>query len=173
MESNTSYPPTIDEFYVGFDCAVDLTLSTAGLGTKDDWFKFAFGDKSNVDKLVKGTFIVKGNINEFNIRIKYLDKEDIESLGWVLKNKSVDLWFEKGSCLREDGYHLANRKLQYGIHDHRLKLSARFNGGDKDEIIFQGYCRNKSELIKILKQCDFINYDEKGIDNQHIISDII
>jgi hypothetical protein len=34
-------------------------------------------------------------IPEDNIRVKYLDREDIESLGFKYMGSSVDLWFEK------------------------------------------------------------------------------
>ena len=100
--------------------------------------------------------VINGNINPYKLLDFWnenpLDKEDIESFGFILKGKSIDLWFEREEIyLRDDGHHLQNIKLQYGKHDQRLKITFHYTAGE-EQIHFEGLIKNKSELIKLLKQ---------------------
>lgn len=92
---------------------------------------------------------------------KYLDQEDIESLGWGNKKSTVVDWYELEGHF-EDGW------SNYGywnflrlLHDktlNRVKIIAHEYKSDNDEnVLFQGSCKNKSELKKLMKQ---LNIDE-------------
>lgn len=86
-------------------------------------------------------------------RVPYLTKEQIKAEGWEYKNRSTDLWFEhKEIFLREDGYHLENIKLQYGLHDYRLKISFVYVGDSEESTnAYLGECKDINTFRKIIK----------------------
>ena len=100
-------------------------------------------------------------IAEKEIRTPYLSKEDIESLGFILKHKSVDYWFEYNKQLllspefnKFHGGTAYRIFLNYGFHDNRLSIKADFEGNgnyDSSEFLFEGECKSINELKKILK----------------------
>jgi hypothetical protein len=150
MENNNKYyPPKIEEFYPGFEYEVMIP-------EKQTWSKETFYLNDSHINFIKYVDI-QNEFTKNKIRVKYLDKEDIESLGFILKHKSIDLWFEKpGITLREDGYHLKNIKLNYGIHDQKLKIVFDYTSGET-QVHFEGKIKNKSEFKKILKQLGITN----------------
>ncbi len=125
------YTPEINEFFVGFEFEI----------FKDDnWTTFNF----NVDEIIS----VFARINDKTIisdkiRIKYLDKEDIESLGWK-GQESNSVYFTK------DNYRL----VHWITNDGRdINIFEKYDGGTQEEcIIRKAKVKNKSELIKLLKQ---------------------
>lgn len=121
------YTPEIEEFYIGFEyeiCYDEL------------WFV------RNIPfyPLVKDI--------QYKYRVKYLDKEDIESLGF--------------SRISDDCFNLPikeyrgrlNQEIRILIRQTVLiYLAMDMNYNDKDNLVlFTGNIKNKSELIKLLKQ---------------------
>lgn len=135
-ENNKYYTPTIEEFHVGFEYEL-LTL-------KGDWLKSIIDTQSIFTVL---------RYYSTNTRVKYLDQEDIESLGWNYTGRGVDLWFSKEGIFFavSGGHKFTEYKLQYGLHDNRLKIEAFF-GGESEGILFEGIIKNKSELKRLMKQ---------------------
>ncbi len=79
----------------------------------------------------------------FKVRVKYLDKEDIELLGFEesIDDTKGNIWFEKGDiqlCLSEF--------VEYNIE------IINDIPGIREEVLFKGYIKNRNELIKLLKQ---------------------
>jgi len=130
---NKYYTPTEDEFFIGFE--IEWLHHT-------DWIKvhfmspgmFGFDD---VEDLVKQT------------RVKYLDRDDVESLGWKAGSSGIPMEEYVGW-------------QEFKRHDYTIIL---FDTGevrvrqDKAEgivmvidTIFKGTIRNKSELQRLLKQ---------------------
>ena len=133
------YTPEIEDFHVGFE--FEFETGTEG------WKKFVF-EKDRANNVLN-------NVNEFNsqFRVKYLDREDVESLGWFYTGRAVDLWFNKvGMFDSASGTHrFTELKLHFGPEDHVLYINAYF--GNQDEgCLFEGIIRNKSELRKLMKQ---------------------
>lgn len=142
MESQNTkyYTPSIEEFYIGFECEIQSS------------YGYQLGIYPNIlkqDTLAFQTLIDKGELETLKlstIRVKYLDKEDIESLGWKLKsqttNKSYSNW-----CVFELG------KNELSIQFHRVndnypnRLTIRNTYLNVSILI-----KNKSELIKLMKQ---------------------
>lgn len=136
------YTPEIEEFHVGFEYEI-FTTNCNITPSVNEWIKdttlFRQDTLENMLQCV-----------EPPIRVKYLDKEDIESLGF---KELANNWFFKD----------APGKLAYWtqvIIDFRWMekekpykdisiLGAR---GKEDDIIFRGNIKNKSELKKLLKQ---------------------
>ncbi len=127
---NKYYTPQIEEFYVGFEYEVQcidnaqwgIAICGQGFGSFDD----------DIDDLEEG-----------RIRVKYLDREDVESLGFK-EDK------ERTSLPTITHYGKNNLSLTYET-DNRLTI-VKHNDINTREICFTGYIKNKSELIKILKQ---------------------
>jgi len=140
---NRYYTPKIEEFHIGFEYEYYSPLF-------EEWKQCVYADLEDCYHAVKD---ISQNL-ETKYRVKYLDNTDIEELGFRYKAKTIDLWFEKQCIyLREDGHHLNNIKLQYGLHDNKLKITFCYVSGE-EQIHFEGKIKNKNELIKLLKQLE-------------------
>lgn len=83
---------------------------------------------------------LRNMIADKRIRTKYLDKEDIESLGWkeMLTNNIDD-----NECV----YRIGNVDLDYNLDIHWLHIADRI---DYDKC-FKGKCKSINELKKIMQ----------------------
>lgn len=134
MESKY-YTPAIEEFHVGFEYEVN------------------FGDKWISEVQLNG-FLHNKKLE--NIRVKYLDKEGIESLGFKLdpeaSSEREDRWnFELFLDSNDRGI------INYGItlFDTTDLIIYTWNGS-KEHIVFTGEIKNKSELKRLMKQLRII-----------------
>jgi hypothetical protein len=122
------YTPEIKEFHVGFECELIDNDKT------HKWFPIKCREETLYDV----------QSSHYNARVKYLDKEDIESLGFELDQKTKDGYcFIYGNMIDGD----------YMLWTEDFKKIELFNMmGTKNEVSFEGTIKNKSELIKLLKQ---------------------
>ena len=135
------YTPDISEFYVGFEYEEWLD---------GEWCGDIFEPNLYSDDII----LFEGVIDEDEIRVKHLDKDDIESLGFDLvdnpkdyTNISVD---QKILYLREDSK-ITHTNIQPLRDNEYAIFSGNFNSyGSYPK--FLGTIKNKSELKKILKQ---------------------
>jgi hypothetical protein len=137
MKKNDKYyVPEIEEFYIGFEYEYNPSLCKKGLYfldwlQRDRWYKESFGayclndgesERDDIDNLIEYG----------GIRIKYLDREDIESFGFVQESLASfvnkDSWYIE--WMPEDTLDI------YCVSDCR----------------FKGKIKNKSELKVLLKQ---------------------
>lgn len=90
-----------------------------------------------------------------NVKIKYLDKEDIESFGFKLKEN--DDLINEHYILGEAPNSIRLTKVDSKTYPHWTIESINIRG-DKTYInfIFQGSIKNKSELKKLLQQLNTI-----------------
>jgi hypothetical protein len=99
--------------------------------------------------------VINGNINPYELldfwNEKPLDKEDIESLGFIVSSDygaGIEFKFQ-------DRYKLVKVKhegLTYSKNEIRIFENNSIFGEDYRERLFIGNIKNKSELIKLLKQ---------------------
>lgn len=147
------YTPEIEDIRVGYEC--EFTPSSESKDGGKNWiihWKSVVVDSKNIQYLF--------GANAFDqVRVPYLTKEQIEAEGWILKTKSIDLWFEsdieKANSL-QDFYKYKCYKLflNYGIHDHKLKIKGDFTGGcnfEKSDTLFEGFCPSINEYRTICK----------------------
>jgi hypothetical protein len=128
MENNY-YTPSLKEFHIGFECEWQCKIR------KEKWNK----QICDVD-LVNIAYSAFEHSDEEEpyeeqFRVKYLDKEDIESLGW----KKEENCFVKDHC----------KLYLYGNTHIQIQSLGNLN--------FNGTIKNKSELIKLLKQLNITN----------------
>ena len=131
------YTPELEEFHLGFE----YEYKSFSYWTKHSLEDFWICDN---DGCIEDYVPTQTTLSLF--RVKTLDKEDIESLGWKFIKQhpgTTNFDFEK------EGYSLHfdpefGNKWNLGIYD----------GEDQDIEFnyFSGYIKNKSELKKLLKQ---------------------
>lgn len=139
MENNLYYPPTIEEFYVGFEYEIKI---------KDNWRKKSttisdFSPISDYD----GMSILEEDLISNIIRVKTLDQSDIESLGWKLYSQELtnrSNW----CCFRNIQLELY---VQLDNNYFPRLLNFKSRGGDHTGN-FKIKIKNKSELIKLQQQ---------------------
>jgi len=140
------YTPAIEEFHVGFECEYaeylkglrDLNWDTS---TEEDFGEF------------KQTVYEGENILTFGrrgmVRVKYLDTEDIESLGFHYDGAYN--WFSSKSLAV---IHNAHVIIKNNYCEKMLEVILLY-GNSSEEVVFSGIIKNKSELKKLLKQIGY------------------
>lgn len=135
-EESKYYTPEISEFHVGFEYEVqDLHDNLA----EYTWRKQVFeGEETRTwfsEELAAG-----------EIRVKYLGKDDIESLGWVKRGLPDDT--NPIMSFRKDIWHIHVVPMSEGCP---YKIYTIDDKGSP-EFFFKGTIKNKSELSRLMKQ---------------------
>ena len=126
------YTPTIEEFHVGFE------YESSYLEDYDTW------KKEIIDTVDVGYFYstYTGDAVPTEFRVKYLDREDIESLGFIFV---ADEWWHKTNI--GDNWQI----LKIGKNSYQITYGQN-EYIDKSKGMFSGVIKNKSELKRLLKQ---------------------
>ena len=122
------YTPEIKEFHIGFEYEYeDINES----GSTTSWYKTVIKENECyiIDQHLKYS-------DDLNLRVKYLSREDIESLGWKF---NTDLYIRN------------NLTLQVHKDSITIKYYDSFNN-DSRTLVEQINIKNKSEFITLLKQ---------------------
>ena len=128
QKNNKYYTPEIEEFHVGFEFEV--------FDDDDNTWDLVCIDSQSVLCNVTGLTLEK--------RVKYLDKEDIESLGFTAINNS---WYE-----------IEIQFFIYKLHlGDTITIDSKYKAQDSlGSRLFAGKIKNKSELIDQLKRCQIL-----------------
>lgn len=140
------YTPKIEEFHVGFECE-RVNIENA------QWGKWVIKDIEELSEC-PSYLSIEGHLDAEFIRVKYLDKEDIESLGFTFIGKTIDNWFILNTDFKLGGLTYRHITLRYG-EDNLLVVFGNEYESEKtvnDEVLFRGYIKNKNELKKLMKQ---------------------
>ena len=166
------YTPDISEFHVGFEyehCHSSIRFVMLDLRTgdrtnetepKEIWGKSVF--TGNEFDVWKSSFKFDDSLRDGQIRVKYSDKEDIESFGFKCEKEDVlstlySQFNRRFSMLVDNGYF---------IHIGMTTLSDRviltidtsvYENSEKTKVIHSIRIKNKSELEKLLKQLGITN----------------
>lgn len=133
------YTPAIEEFYEGFEYM-----------DKDSVQKFSLQHENDHD----GDSMTLTDINNGFIKVKYLDKEDIESLGWKPVESSYIRYAlgrfqiektKKGKSTDEENYWTIIEWDEFPFKE----------GEGRAHHLFAGIIKNKSELKKLMSQLNF------------------
>ena len=153
FEENKYYTPDISEFYVGFEYEeLEFIYTDKGWYTKKEqrWISKVY----NATDYLEAYYLserVKRKLFENSIRVKYLNREDIESLGFKYNKTQPGLnedYFEYDiSCLSVEQ---AEYYMDYDYDSKYCRIY--FSLLDGDTTVFAGNIKNKSELVKLLNQ---------------------
>lgn len=140
LKKELYYQPEIEEFHIGFQYEQELNnynwrKMVRPPSDNFEWVKFEFNTSTSLSKIQK-------EIKEEKIRVKYLDTEDLENLGFIEKLKKPD-YFTSPKKPTDSDYHLL-----FSFKDGVLKL------GGIHGIAF--HVKNKNELKKLCKQLDIL-----------------
>lgn len=143
MENNKYYTPSIEEFHAGFEYEIyepNYEVNSNPCMWKPQTFEeYTFDSEIET---IDGEMPFSCGIYEGIIRVKYLDIEDLESLGF----KQIDTsWF---NGIKEDKHiQLSLGYVQDDKGSDMLPLVTIYHM----DIIFNGIVKNKAELKNILK----------------------
>ena len=146
---NKYYVPSIEEFHVGFEYEAK---PNDPLG----WGKVLVKTFPETPHNLGGRFLfefIEDRLSINCIRVKYLDKEDIESLGYSL-SKEDDSYKEFLKVGEFYKYYI----VICPIFSKNLGVYVNiFTDQNTDQTIrFSGFIKNKAELTKLLKQLDIL-----------------
>jgi hypothetical protein len=140
------YVPDISEFHVGFECERNVGA------LEPNWQPYTCIDVPLFDK----NTVIKKVIAEGGLRVKYLDREDIESLGWVYKSYTDDVRDAGGNWAKQtrSGYFKGDWYLSYynDSFQHCIMIRETEELSEYPAMRFLGTIKNKSELKVLLKQ---------------------
>jgi len=141
--SDTHYTPTIDEFHDGFEYERmnGDRWEEAEFDSTDGWGTLAHGYENEYEEIDKGLRTV---------RVKHLDREDIESLGFKHIGDAVDIWYAIEGRFDMGSWTCYRMQMHYGRTDNRMYIVAK--DLPDDHKVFEGIIKNKSELVKLMKQ---------------------
>ena len=160
QKMNKYYTPEIEEFYIGFEYEMiqyleppkfDTITSNIMNNPKVKWHKHIIRNINQISEISNITYINNGEYKEWigdAIRVKYLDQEDIESLGFKFLttekfgNTNSKIFIKYG----QDCYF----KLTLFGDNGEINIRSKYNNIDCG--ITNLTIKNKSELKKLLKQ---------------------
>lgn len=132
MGNNKYYTPEIEEFHVGFE------YEAQDLG--DDMKNWVWRKQVFEGEETRTYFIEE--LDKGEMRVKFIDRDDIESLKWSSVG-SKPYHFEIKSSVFTFG-------LAFSEKDNRVIIYETVQGSTS--VIFNGFIKNKSELKKLMKQ---------------------
>lgn len=145
------YIPSIEEFHVGFECEIETSWGySKGVWPEILKLDTLMGFEQDIIKATKQPVI----------RVKYLDKEDIESFGFKFRGRAVSDYYKLEKMVRLLSGHWFtefiiqhdrnNKFIDEEDHSHNIIVTGVYPGGE--DTLFEGIVKNKSELKHILKQ---------------------
>jgi hypothetical protein len=137
MESEKYYTPEIEEFCIGFE------YEREDYGEEDVW-------KKEILDFEYGWLEISQNFHK-DKRVKYLDQEDIESLGFKLDPIRSYFNYRNSFSLINEPYKLS---LDHIYNENRVILRAH-KVDYPTKTLFEGTIKNLSELRKLLKQTKY------------------
>jgi hypothetical protein len=150
------YVPDISEFHVGFECE--------RLTSKDstDWQPYIVTSATWSSNAMWCMIRDEGEL----FRVKYLDREDIESLGWVYKSYTDDVRDAGGNWAKQtrSGYFKGDWYLSYynDSFQHCIMIRETEELSEYPAMRFLGTIKNKSELKVLLKQLGIDGNSKRG-----------
>jgi hypothetical protein len=126
------YTPELEEFHDGFEFQYKA---------EEEWFDMDY-TQEDISTLL---FEIENN-PEFKTIVKYLDREDIESLGYNHFKHNP-----KGAFSAVDYYRGYSAGLTHYHDTNTVIIYEQLQGDMEGETWFKGKIKNKSELKKVLK----------------------
>jgi len=149
------YTPSIEDLNVGAECEITWNNNEQNENSFGELYDNTYFYQ---EKITPQFIALFENDKHFSIRFKYLDKSDIESLGFQ-EEFIPNCYLDDDNI--EEGYQLfisntdmlfihLNKDGKYGIVRQHIYNLNTLNW--TAENLFYGTIKNKSELVKLLKQ---------------------
>lgn len=156
MSQEKFYIPNLSEFYYGFLFEF--------FNSKEHLYFSVFEENTwNTIEMGNGLLFDLSNVHRLlldkQIRVKYLDREDIESCGWKYGGTNKirnwydgnEAWFNNTVPTSVSGRYFSIQ-LIHDSHYNGIIIKATTNSGAQAECFFEGTIKNKSELQKLMSQ---------------------
>lgn len=135
---NKYYIPEIEEFHIGFE------------------FEQAYRDPEFEKKVITDRDCLYWTLNEIasekdsEVRVKYLDNEDIKKLGWKPDGNDAE---------GDEKFYIFKDNISYYLHHdyNQTILITMYEDRKSKGQLFYGECNNKTELKKLMKQLNIQN----------------
>lgn len=137
------YTPKPEELHVG----LEIKRQSDGIWYKTILTKYDFSPNRIYGDLFK-------KLERDEIKIKYLDKEDIESFKFELSATYGD-YIEFNDNLKS--FNPKSNKVLYNIKSKNIDIEWFAFENESTNILFNGYIKNKFELKKLLIQLRILN----------------
>lgn len=160
---NKYYTPELKEFCEGFEFE---RVVYGGHPPHEEnnfhWNNNVFSFREDANEI---TYMFSAGMSKKGLRIKYLDKEDIESLGWEMNERGskygnryqFDICGGFSPRNGLNGYWMSADKENNTIISINKVLANEFTiDGPKQYKVFEGTIKNKSELSRLMKQLGII-----------------
>lgn len=142
MDNEKYYTPHIEEFYVGFEYEIFEDFDS---NDTKKWHEQIYGTNGINNENIG---YINNTLLSLNlVRVKYLNKEDIESLGWTphLNRSTEYYWIKKADI----SFYLDVNEFYIHIG---MGLLESIKNIHLPRTTFYGTIKNKSELKKIMQQ---------------------
>jgi len=144
MAQTKYYTPAIEEFHVGFEyeqkCSDSMKPNKENGDT--DWAICIHKGGVSIDSIM-------AHVYKYEVRVKFLDQEDIENLGFELKRTTGNYQFHYE--LDKNSYILLNLTHVLSSNIIRITKESKHTFEEHENYLFNGIIRNKSELKVLLK----------------------
>ena len=165
-EQQKYYTPKIEDLHVGFECEkMDQSLIASEFENTIESQLIGVDYKTDKNKLYKPHKITAQEIYNYSlnphifameVRVKYLDRQDIEEVGFDFNGQMEFESKEWGYCWEHSIDHTEGKEKYYTLYIDNGIVNIIYceyiNLVGRSEIIkFQGTIKNKSELKKVLQ----------------------
>lgn len=153
---NRYYIPTIEEFHIGFEYEMKERFGDGTVKTQEDynnanWTKLTINSLNEIVYINRTLTGINSNNLPSAIRVKCLDKEDIESLGFICTGEAGNGYEKEFQKFNDDNtWYLLETSFDNEVHI-ELEIDKE-DGRTINCILFIGTIKNKSELKTLLKQ---------------------
>lgn len=139
------YTPSIEEFHVGFEYELERFNDDTFL---KEWIKYIFPTPFSFNDSTGQPDLVEVFYSQLNCsRVKYLDQEDIESLGFKFEREEQTPYCKAYLYIKYTSYG------EYSLS--KLEITDNISISFNDKSLFVGIIKNKSELKQILKKIGY------------------
>ncbi len=144
----TYYTPSIEEFHVGFEYEfLNFDSEWKLVPICGTWYSKSIATTHSLSIVFKNfdyNLLINKDTKEPKYRVKHLDRENVENLGWLFtKNLFGDFYTKKQ---QEQMFYLQL------FPDNFISIGLRKEIEDEKRAYFCGTIKNKSELQKLMTQ---------------------
>lgn len=156
MSNNKYYTPSIEEFHVGFE--YEGTSAYREMDGSEDVYKVCKFNLIEIEGFDTFKYL-DTQLKAGLVRVKYLDKKDIESLGFILQpTENTSFGDITGEYVNETNsihiyYKLDKIGVTYPMFIYKTVNKVKVK-------VFDGYVKNISELKVLLKQLGITDVQE-------------